>query len=180
MHPPTALALVLIAACGVAQGGDQAAGQAEGRQAAAPALEGKKVDGGDFSLDELRGKNVVVVFYRGLYCGLCRERLRHQAMYRDAYEALGARTIAVVPGAAAGWREFADSIDADFPIIVVDRATLQRWGTWPAGERAPQPAVYIVDDEGRIRFRHVGRTAADRVSDPVLLAEVRRPRRPSG
>src|SRR5690606_41823225 len=115
MHPPTALALVLIVACGVAQGGDQAAGQAEGRQAAAPALGGKKVDGGDFSLDELRGKHVVVGFYRGLDCGLCRERLRHQAVYRDAYEALGARAIAAVPGAAAGWRDVADSIAADVP-----------------------------------------------------------------
>ncbi|HEX6938994.1 MAG TPA: peroxiredoxin family protein [Longimicrobiales bacterium] len=172
--------LVLLAtACGVAEGGSRPgrkAFQADDPTAGRPAqpLEGVTLDGGRFRLSEHRGDIVVLVFHRGPHCGICRERLRALASNAPRYAALDARVVAVVPGPADAWADIVDADDIEIPVVVADRRTLERWGVWRRGAALPDPAAFVVDPRGRIRYRHVGTTAADRVGDIVLLAAARR------
>ncbi|HEX7119222.1 MAG TPA: redoxin domain-containing protein [Longimicrobiales bacterium] len=179
-----AVSLILfVTGCGVAEGGsrpDQARPGAADPAAARPAppLEGTELGGSRFRLSEHRGEIVVLVFNRGPYCGICRERLRALTSNASRYEALDARVFAVVHGPEDAWADIVDENDVEVPVVVVDRRTLERWGVWPRGATAPRPAAFVVDRRGRIRFRHVGATAADRVGDVVLLAATREVREP--
>src|SRR5690606_41358089 len=93
---------------------------------------------------------------------------------RDAYQRAGARIIAGTPDPPEVARRTAEALGLGVPIVSAERATLEQWGVWPIGEHAPRPAAIVVDRDGRIRFRHVGRTAADRTHDADLLAVLRR------
>lgn len=139
----------------------------------APALTGTVAGGGDFSLEELRGSPVVLVFYRGAYCGLCLRRLQALEEHKDAYDELDAKIVAATPDSPETAERTADELDLDFPIVSVTREVAERWGVWPAGENVPRPATFVLDQHGRIRFRHIGQTAADRVSDIELLGRIR-------
>ena len=60
-------------------------------------------------------------------------------------------------------------------------STMRAWGVWhietSRGEEVPQPvaSTFIVDPEGTVRFKHIGRGTdhADRPDVEVLLAVVR-------
>ncbi len=166
-----------LAGCGrapaVEDGGGAAPGAPAASRAAAPSLEGVTDGGGRFTLAGLRGAPVVLIFYRGAFCGICVERLAAAQRYRADYEAAGAKLVAVTPEPADSLPGTRKRLDIDFPLVSVPPATLQRWGVWREGEPAPRPAEFVVDGRGAVRFGHVGRTAADRVSDETLLAVVR-------
>lgn len=152
---------------------ERADSAARGGLPVAPALTGTVAGGGDFSLEELRGSPVVLVFYRGAYCGLCLRRLQALEEYKDAYDELDAKIVAVTLDSPETAERTADELDLDFPIVSVTREVAERWGVWPAGENVPRPAAFVLDPHGRIRFRQIGQTAADRVSDIELLGRVR-------
>ena len=181
------LSLLLLAAasCGVGHSDERARADAAAALATpggadsfplAPALRGVDSRGGAFSLAALRGDAVVLLFYRSDSCPLCRERLAAADAHLDAYRRAGARVIAVTPDPPEIARRTAEALALGVPIISAERSTLEQWGVWLADEHAPRPAAIVIDREGRIRFRHVGRTAADRAHDPDLLAVLRRVR----
>lgn len=72
---------------------------------------------------------------------------------------------------------FADEIGLHFPLLSdADLAVAKAYGVAMEGRDIALPAVLIVDRAGRIRFRQVGETAADRAKpDDILrtLAELR-------
>lgn len=156
-----------------ANGGFETHGRADSFPLA-PELRGADSDGGAFSLAALRGDAVVLIFYRSETCPLCRERLAAANAHLDAYRRAGARIIAVTTDPPEVARRTAQALGIELPIVSVDRLGLEPWGVWPAGERAPRPAAVVIDREGRIRFQHIGRTAADRAHDADLLAVLRR------
>lgn len=128
------------------------------------------------SFDEFRGATTVLVFYRSGDCGLCRERLRALDEHLDDYDDLGVKVVVLTADPPDGIERVRDELGLDLRIEHADRAMLARWGVWPEGADAPFPAAFVLDEAGQVRFRHVGESAADRVSDEVLLAAVRRAR----
>jgi len=146
----------------------------------APDLRGIDSRGGSFALEALRGAAVVLVFYRSHACPLCRERLAALAAHLDAYTSAGARVVAITPDPPDIAQRTAAELGLSLPVVSVDRAVLERWGVWPPTEEAPRPAAVVLDRDGRIRFRHLGRTAADRASDLQLLAVLERMRAAAG
>ncbi|HEY8468006.1 MAG TPA: peroxiredoxin family protein [Longimicrobiales bacterium] len=146
----------------------------------APDLRGIDSRGGSFALEALRGAAVVLVFYRSHACPLCRERLAALGAHLDAYASAGARVVAITPDPPDVAQRTAAELGLSLPVVSVDRAVLERWGVWPPTEHAPRPAAVVLDRDGRIRFRHLGRTAADRASDLQLLAVLERMRAAAG
>lgn len=134
-----------------------------------PPLQGTEAGGGEFSLDELSGDPVVVIFYRGAFCGLCRKRLLELDAHHDAYERIGGRVVAVTLDDSDTVEEAADELELDLRIISADRATFEAWGVWLEDERWPRPAAFVLDRDGRVRYGHIGLNASDRVSDVILL-----------
>ncbi|HET7274417.1 MAG TPA: peroxiredoxin family protein [Longimicrobiaceae bacterium] len=136
----------------------------------APALEGTIAGGERFALADMQGSRALLVFYRGGYCGLCRERLRRLQDHRAAYEELQVQLVALTADSLAAILETRELTGSEFPIVSVDSATLSRWELYDPEHRAPRSATLIVDGDGVIRFRQVGRNPADQVSDPALIA----------
>ena len=56
-----------------------------------------------------------------------------------------------------------------FPLVSVDSAVFRMWGAMDAQEELPLPATYVLRSDGLIHFRHIGRNASDRATDPGLI-----------
>lgn len=167
---------LLAAACGAPGGADDEdappVGLEVGRQA--PDLEGRAADGAAFRLEELRGAPAVVVFYRGGYCGLCRERLRELQENLAAYGRAGAEVVAATPEPPDAAARTASELALSYPVVSVDSAELARWDLLGA-EGPPLPSTVLLDERGVIRYRHVGRNAGDRARDVEVLAVLAAP-----
>lgn len=178
-YGPIVALSVGVVACNISDAGDrtlyataQATGTAPQPARSAPQLTGTLTDGQRFSLEDLRGEPAVVIFYRGSFCGLCIQRLRELDAWKEAYDDLDTRIVALSLDDPAIGERLKDSLDLDFPIVSVDRATLDRWGVWPDGEAWPMPAAFVIDGTGAVRYGYVGQTAADQSSDVVLFHQV--------
>lgn len=134
----------------------------------APRLQGRLHTGEPFALAEQEG-TVLLVFYRGGDCGLCRVRLRRLQDHLAEYHALGARVFGVTPEDPSLAAATARQLDLSFPLVSADTTTLRTWVPGGAGAR-PDPAAYLVGQGGTILYRHRGRNAADRSSDAAMLA----------
>lgn len=138
----------------------------------APALSGTTGDGEAFSLGQLRGRPAVLVFYRGAYCDICLNRLRSLEAHGAAYGEAGARLVAVTADPPTAAEHTARSLELGFPVVSVPRSAFRRWGLWREGESRPRPGEFVLDGDGRVRFAHIGDTAADGPGDVVLLGEL--------
>ncbi len=136
----------------------------------APELTGTTADGGSFELRADGKQATVLVFYRGLHCGICRERLRELEAHRSAYREAGADVVAVSAEAQQEVTRTPAELGVSFPVVRVDSATLAEWGLLGGEQKLPLPGSFVLDRRGVIHYRHVGRNAADRASDIELLA----------
>lgn len=136
----------------------------------APPLRGSLSDGGNFNLADSDGL-VVLVFYRSADCGLCRLQLDNAQRHLEGYQYEDARLIGVTLDFPEVSRGLVESAGISFPLVSVDPVYFEAWGALPAPTGAPLPATYIVDD-GIVRFRHIGRNAADRTTDAGVLTVI--------
>ncbi len=169
--------LLAVAACSRGEAEAGAAlpvGTEEGQRA--PPLRGTTAAGELYHLDE-ESSAVVLVFYQGAYCGLCRERLQRLQEHLAAYGELGARVVAVTPDPPEQGAELARRLSLGFPIVSVDSATLVQWGVTERTRSGARPAAYLLAEGGEVLFRHVGRNAGDRVADAGLLTLLERRKR---
>src|SRR5690606_22658762 len=138
--------------------------------ALAPPLAGTLADGAAFELRPARRDYTLVEFYRGERCGLCRERLAELAARREAYAAARVRLLAVTPAPPETVAPTATSLGIGYPIVSADSAAFARWAVLHDARGVALPASVVLDERGVIRFRHVGRNAADRADDAQLIA----------
>jgi peroxiredoxin len=139
----------------------------------APALVGEKAGGGTFSLKDMQGSPVVLVFYRGTFCGICTERLKQLSEFNQHYEAAGAKVVAVTLDTPETAKRASEALDAKYETVSAKPAVFRAWGIWKTGEMGPRAAAFVLDESGRVRFGHVGLTTADMTSDVELLGVVR-------
>ncbi|MCC2617549.1 AhpC/TSA family protein [Aestuariibacter halophilus] len=140
----------------------------------------------------------VVVFYRGGWCPYCNRQLADLKSIEPQLQALGYQILAISPETPARLREqkmattFAAQLYSDqrlnalrgFGIgFYLDPQTTQRYEqeyqiplTYdPDGKRPvlPAPAVYIVDQQGRVLFNYVNPNFKVRLSAELLLEAAR-------
>jgi peroxiredoxin len=83
----------------------------------APPFTLPSVEGGTFSLSELRGRSPVVVNFFATWCSPCREELPHViALYRK-YQARGLRVVAVSQESVATLRGFKAALGIPYPVL---------------------------------------------------------------
>ncbi len=134
------------------------------------------VDGSVRRLADYRGSKAVIVFYRGHWCGACRQ---HLAALREAVltiEDAGAAVLAISAEPLARARASAAADNLPFTILCDDELTaIDRYGVRHEGEpeaggkAIARPSVFVLDRSGVVRFAHVGEDPLDRPTIRLIL-----------
>ena len=141
-----------------------------------PVIVGRDCDGRTV---ELSPANAVVLLYRGQWCAHCRAQLLGLAREASGFAAIGFRLIAVssddlslcqvLRDATGGALEIVSDAGAGF---ISDLALVTSDPN--ADHPIAQPAVFIVDGDGVVRYRYVSRAADDRPKTALLLLAAER------
>lgn len=166
---------------------------------AAPSAKVRDLDGVDRELrDVFHEKPTVLLFYRGGWCPFCNAQLGQIQKVEAEIRALGFQVVAVSPDRPEKLQEsrkagpVAYSLLSDSEMTAakaygiafhVDDATVATYrdrfkidledNSGQKHHLLPVPAVFVIDDEGLIRFSYVNPDYKTRVSPAVLLAAVK-------
>jgi peroxiredoxin len=163
-------------------------------QVKAPEFLAKDQTGASISLqDELKKGSVVLVFYRGQWCPYCNKQLKRLEDSLPLIKAKGATLIAVTPEKPENINKTIAKTKASYSILfdeglkimrsydvayAVDNATITGYKKYGIdftqvngvnGAYLPVPAVYVVNKEGVIVFRHFDTDYRNRASVQEIL-----------
>ncbi len=144
--------------------------QAQVQAAAAPALEGRTIEGKPFRLSSLKGKVVLVMFW-STGCAVCRDKMPE---LRQNYEGWAGQPFEMV--LVSTDRKMQDVEDYERIIsrtVPVRQRFVQLWTGEPGyqdnlGKPGQLPATYVIDKAGRVAQRYQGRIPAeawDKIAD---------------
>ena len=165
----------------------------------APSFEAMTIAGRRCSLDELRGRTVLLKFYRFATCPVCNLHMRYFIQEYHALEALGLTTVVFFhsPEAkltAAQRSEVPFDLVADptkrifsaygvekslagmfSPAVMLDYAAALWNGFAPGlltsdGGVTGNPADFMIDADGRVVYAHYGKHYADSLAVPQVAA----------
>jgi peroxiredoxin len=161
----------------------------------APGFSAKDQGGKTISLKEQLSKGaVVLVFYRGQWCPYCNRQLKKLEDSLSLITGKGASLIAVTPEKPESISETIEKTKATYPILfddglkimksydvafAVDEKTIESYKKYGIdftkvngetnGANLPVPAIYIINKEGRIVFRHFDKNYTKRASVAEIL-----------
>jgi peroxiredoxin Q/BCP len=142
---------------------------------AAPDFELPGTGGMTYKLSEQRGHNVVLAFYPGDATTVCTAQF---CSYRDKSEkldGLDAQVVGISPQSVDSHERWTEEQELNLPLLAdEDLSVSKSYGVtgWlgplarftelddTPGGRYIQRAIFIVDAEGIVRYRHVSRTGA--------------------
>ena len=138
--------------------------------AANPQIEAKTVDGKLFDLAALKGKVVLVMFW-STSCAVCRDKMPE---LRGNYEGWAGKPFEVV--AISTDTNMQDVLDYERIIsstVPIKQRFIQIWAGQSGykdnlGQQAALPAAYLLDKEGKVVERYIGRIPAvtwDKIAD---------------
>jgi peroxiredoxin len=128
---------------------------------------------------ELLPNNALVILFRGHWCGHCRSQLVSLAREAQAFAAAGFRLLAVSTDSSAGCTAMRAETGGAIDIVSDPRADfIARLGLTDSDplvtQRIAQPAVFVIDVDGIVRYRYISRSAEDRPKTALLLLAVER------
>ena len=122
--------------------------------------------GREYSLDEFRGRPVVLVFYPGDNTPVCTAQLNDYTRGVGQFEGVGAQVLAISPQDVDSHEEFSDRQGGfGFPLLAdIDKDVARRYDVLgPIGFY--RRSIFIVDGDGIVRYAH--RSHAGRSYRPV-------------
>ena len=148
-----------------------AIGPSNWRPFAAPALDCPDSKGERVSLESLRGKNVLLVFYLSDECVHCMEQLVAIDKRRADFEA--AETVVLAVSAAAPDTSSGPLAPLGIRLLHdADHAAARRFASYDDSEDMELHSTFLIDKEGRVRWKQSG---GDPFGDvEFLLGEIRR------
>jgi peroxiredoxin len=137
----------------------------------APALDARDHAGARVSLESLRGRNVVLVFYLGVGCAHCVEQLKDLNERKERWKALDADVIAV----SADTPDMNAASQSSFSVRLLSDdqfANARRFKSYDDFEEMPIHSTILIDKEGRVHWaRHGGGPFTDY---DFLIAQLQR------
>jgi peroxiredoxin len=147
--------------------------------------------------DALEKGPVVLVFYRGQWCPYCNKQLKKLEDSMSLVSAKGATIIAITPETAENISKTVEKTKATYPILhdegmvimknydvafAVDEKTVEKYKGYGIdftqsngaanGANLPVPALYVINKEGTISFRHFDKNYTKRVSVAEVLSHL--------
>ena len=118
-------------------------------------------------------RSAILVFYRGHWCGHCREQLIGLSRRADTFRALNCRLTAISADDIVGANHMCVETGGAIEILSDPCATaIQQLGLADRDDKAAhiiaRPAVYIIDAAGVVRYRYISRSASDRPTIALL------------
>lgn len=139
---------------------------------AAPDFELAADDGSRFRLSAQRGKRVLLVFYPGDNTPVCTAQLCEYRDGFDDYRELGVDVVGISSDSVESHREFKRKRLLPFTLLSdPGLEAAKRYGA--AGLLGMKRAVFLVDEQGVIRYEHVEAVALFRRRHAELVAAVR-------
>jgi thioredoxin-dependent peroxiredoxin len=141
----------------------------------APDFELPGTGGATFKLSDHRGKNVVLAFYPGDATTVCTKQFCSYRDKADQLDGLDAEVIGISPQSVDSHERWVEEQELNVPLLAdEDLNVSKRYGVtaWlgplarftelkeTPGGRYVMRAIFIVDGEGIVRYRHVSRTGS--------------------
>ena len=121
-------------------------------------LELETVTGELVSLDHLKGKVVIIMFFYST-CPLCHEATQTLNVIYEEWKSRGLEIIGIAANDSAktDLPKFVDEFNVRFPVAVGNRALWARVGGFSLVKRPPYvPHMLFIDREGMVREEHAG------------------------
>jgi len=163
----------------------------------APNFIAKDQSGKKVSLkNELKNGSVVLVFYRGQWCPYCNKQLKALQDSLGLIKEKGATLMAVSPEKPANIAKTVEKTTATYAVLfddslkimksydvafIVDSTTIEKYKTYGIdfydangsnGATLPVPAVYIINKDGIIIFKHFDSDYRKRVSVKEIISHL--------
>jgi len=129
--------------------------------------------------DMQEGWDLVLIFYRGHWCGACQNQLLNlkddYSKFTAQHIALAAISVDTIEDSAhftQEWR-FPFPLLSDTRLQVIDAYGLRN-PNGHEGKDISHPAVIIIDSGKMVRYKYVGKTPMDRPSDDEILFEIQK------
>ncbi|RNB79609.1 DUF899 domain-containing protein [Brevibacillus fluminis] len=126
------------------------------------------------TLEEYKGKPLVIVFLRGTWCPNCRKQMPELNEYYERFLQKGINLIAIVGQKLANVKSYVEENGIKFPILsdetrdvikAYEVFTPIKWDSF----RIAIPSTYIIDENQVIRYSYIGENQADRPSASEIL-----------
>lgn len=130
---------------------------------AAPAIEGKTLEGKPFQLSSQKGKVVLVMFW-STDCAVCRDKMPELRQNVEGWKSKPFELVLVSTD-----RKMQDVVDYDKVIsrtVPVKQRFVQLWAGEPGykdsfGKQAQLPSTFVIDKSGKVVERYQGRIPAE-------------------
>ena len=137
---------------------------------AAPALDVKDSSGKRVTLDQFKGKNVILVFYLGAECAHCMKQLHDIGNKKDEWEKLDTVVLAVSSAAPS---KNADKLKAygNLPVQILsddNHANAHRFHSYDDFEEMELHSTILIDKLGRV---HWARNGGEPFGDMAFLTK---------
>ena len=92
----------------------------------------------------------------------------------DTIRGLDAEVLAVSTDQLSGAERAVEYLDLGFPILFDPEAeVVQQYGVFNLlNDHLATPSVFIIDKNGNVRWKHIGRNYADRPSNQKIIAQL--------
>lgn len=126
----------------------------------APDFELQGTDG-TFKLSDHRGERVVLLFYPGDFTPVCTKQFCSYAERSEDMSALDATVVGISAQPVDRHKEFAQMHGIPVPLLADEDKSVAKSFGLSAPLLGTRRAVVIVDEDGRIAYRHVHRLGLD-------------------
>lgn len=128
--------------------------------------------------DFLGSKKIVLAFYRGDWCPFCNKQMKRFTRDYSRFQAVDAEIVAISVDGVDTTNKFVEKIGMPFPVLSdPQHQTIELYGVLGKKElrsrEIAKPAIFIIDKQGVIRYRHIGKAMFHRPRNATLLRALR-------